>query len=61
MQPADVSLFRPLKSRYSHYLLKWISENPFQNPRIQDIPSIFSFAFKDVAKPDTAINGFRKT
>ncbi|CAG7826481.1 unnamed protein product, partial [Allacma fusca] len=60
-QPLDVCFFGPLKSKYSDYLVKWFSEHQRTNPKIEDIPAIFKFAFVDAAKPETAVNGFRKT
>ncbi|CAG7729982.1 unnamed protein product [Allacma fusca] len=61
LQPCDVSFFGPLKSKYSQYLVRWLSERPGRKPRNTDIPSIFKRAYEDACKPDTAINGFQKT
>ncbi|CAG7825164.1 unnamed protein product, partial [Allacma fusca] len=61
LQPLDVSFFSPLKSKYSYYLNKWLSERPGRKARISDIPAIFKPAFEDAAKEDTAKNGFSTT
>ena len=62
MQPADVSVFKPLKSKWKHTVRQWLNKEDNSNSSVTKIN--FAPLLQDVVKDPTLIssikNGFRK-
>ncbi|XP_053593752.1 uncharacterized protein LOC128667486 [Microplitis demolitor] len=61
LQPLDVSVMKPISSYYEQEVKKWLSEHPGRVVTPEVLPMLFSNALNKAAKPETIINGFRKT
>lgn len=61
LQPLDVSFMKPVSSFYEKVVKSWLSSNPGRVVTHDIIPSFFSNALRAAAKPETIINGFRKS
>lgn len=61
LQPLDVGLYSPLKTRYSLLMSEWTRIHRPMVPRNENIPEIIKDAYIQSCSPSTAINAYRKT
>ena len=59
LQPLDVAVFGPIKTRYRNELARWMRQNPGQRLTTYDVCAISGAAYLTNATPDKAVNGFR--
>ncbi|XP_063960443.1 uncharacterized protein LOC135155423 [Lytechinus pictus] len=60
LQPLDLSVFGPLKSRVAQEQAIWLRNNSGKTMTIYDIPSILHDAWKDALSMRNIISGFEK-
>ena len=58
LQPLDVTVFEPIKTRYRNEMARWMRQNP-QRVTTYDVCELFGAAYLTNASPDKAVSGFR--
>ncbi len=60
LQPCDVSFFGPMKSTWNSEAKQRLMDHLGQNLTKKNFPLVFKKAYERVAKPETAVGGFRR-